>query len=254
MDLEIKKNFLTPNEYSRPQIKLDKVNGVVVHYVGNAGSTAIANRNYFEGNKDRKVYSSSHYIIGLDGEIIQCIPEIEIAYCSNNRNKDTISIECCHEKSDGKFNEKTLNSLKELLIDLIRRYSLSSEDIIRHFDVTGKKCPLYFVNNPEEWINFKNGLFEIKKDILDELMELGLISDKTYWSKALGEIKHLDVLLGNALIKIKDKQKELDSLDLNKSIEILVDEGIIVDKKYWTVRGNNYKNLDKLFINIIKKI
>ena len=28
-------NLLTPNEYSRPQIPLEKVNGIVVHYVAN---------------------------------------------------------------------------------------------------------------------------------------------------------------------------------------------------------------------------
>ena len=86
-------NLLTPNEYSRPQIPLEKVNGIVVHYVANPCSTALENRNYFEGLKDQtgsKTTSvSSHFVIGLEGEVVQCVPLNEVAYASNNRNSDT---------------------------------------------------------------------------------------------------------------------------------------------------------------------
>ena len=77
-------NLLTPNEYSRPQIPLEKVNGIVVHYVANPCSTALENRNYFEGLKDQtgsKTTSvSSHFVIGLEGEVVQCVPLNEVAY------------------------------------------------------------------------------------------------------------------------------------------------------------------------------
>ena len=75
--------LLTPNKYSRPQIPLKSVKKVVLHYVGNAGSTAMATRNYFENQKNGGRYVSSHYIVGLDGEILRCVPENEVAYCSN---------------------------------------------------------------------------------------------------------------------------------------------------------------------------
>ena len=81
------------------------MNTLVIHYVGNAGSTAMDNRNYFESLKDTRDRSaSSHFVIGLDGEIVQCIPLSEVAYASRHRNSDTISIECCHPDEDGKFN------------------------------------------------------------------------------------------------------------------------------------------------------
>lgn len=44
---------------------------------------------------------SSNFIIGMDGEIIQCVPIDEMAYASNTRNSDTVSIECCHPGKDG---------------------------------------------------------------------------------------------------------------------------------------------------------
>ena len=79
--MEIQDKLLTINSYSRSGEKQNKIEKIVVHWVGNAGSSAIANRNYFENLKDsHKTYASSHYVIGLNGEIIRCIPENEVAF------------------------------------------------------------------------------------------------------------------------------------------------------------------------------
>ena len=113
---EVIKNYLTPNEYSRPGKELKEVNAIVVHYVGNPGTTAAQNRSYFENLKDTHATSaSSHYIIGMEGEIIQCVPLNEISYASNNRNKDTIAIECCHPDETGQFTTATYKSLVKLV-------------------------------------------------------------------------------------------------------------------------------------------
>ncbi|MBH1939446.1 N-acetylmuramoyl-L-alanine amidase [Mobilitalea sibirica] len=162
----VSKQYLTPNRYSRPQTKLKKVNGIVIHYTANPGTSASANRNYFEGLARKKTTSaSSHYIIGLEGEIIQCIPLTEIAYASNERNKDTISIECCHPDETGRFNEETYKSLVALAAVLYKEFNLGEEDIIRHYDVSGKLCPLYYVENETEWE-------KLKKDIMDEIIKM----------------------------------------------------------------------------------
>ena len=154
---EVIKNYLTPNEYSRPGKELKEVNAIVVHYVGNPGTTSAQNRSYFENLKDTHATSaSSHYIIGMEGEIIQCVPLNEISYASNNRNKDTIAIECCHPDETGQFTTATYKSLVKLVAALCRTYDLDPETgIIRHYDVTGKYCPLYYVNHEDEWYGFK---------------------------------------------------------------------------------------------------
>lgn len=160
-DISITELFLTPNEYSRPQIPLTQINGIVVHYTANPGSDAIGNRNYFESLKDSQETSvSSHFIIGLDGTIVQCIPLDEIAYASNNRNEDTISIECCHPKPNGKFTKETYDSLVLLCAWLCGKYNLQKDTIIRHYDVTGKDCPRYYVAHEEKWEQFKTDVFE----------------------------------------------------------------------------------------------
>ena len=91
--MKMQQMFLTPNKYSRPQIKLEKVTKIAVHYTGDPGASAINERNYFEGLKDSGARSvSSHFVIGLSGEIIQCIPLNEWSYCTNQANVYSISI------------------------------------------------------------------------------------------------------------------------------------------------------------------
>ncbi|MDD5948213.1 MAG: peptidoglycan recognition family protein [Lachnospiraceae bacterium] len=153
---EIREMLLTPNEFSRPQLELKEVNAVVIHYVANPGTSAKDNRNYFEGLKDSgATYASSNFIVGLEGEIIQCVPLDEVAYCSNNRNEDSISIECCHPDESGKFNDNTYQSLVHLTAWLCGRYNLTADKIIRHYDITGKNCPKYYVENEGAWTQFR---------------------------------------------------------------------------------------------------
>lgn len=153
---EIDVELLDGNEYSRPGIALEQVNSIVIHYTANPGSSAMANRDYFEGLKDaHTTKASSHFIVGLDGEVVQCIPTTEIAYASNNRNADTISIECCHPDDTGAFNTATYQSMVQLTAWLCNWFGLTGQDVIRHYDVTGKICPKYFVEHEDAWEQFK---------------------------------------------------------------------------------------------------
>ncbi|BCN32328.1 peptidoglycan recognition protein family protein [Anaeromicropila herbilytica] len=158
--IDIKKMYLTPNEYSRPQTKLKRVKGIVVHYTANPGTTAEDNRNYFEGLSESHVtYASSHFVIGIKGEIVQCLPLNEMSYASNSRNDDTISIECCHQDASGKFTKETYDSLVNLTAWLCNKYHVPKKNVIRHYDITGKICPKYFVDHEDAWIKFKNEVF-----------------------------------------------------------------------------------------------
>ena len=144
----ITENIIDIHGSARTGNKLKKLNNIVVHYVGNPNTTAAENRDYFN-NSATEV--SSHFVVGLEGEIIQCLPLNEISAASNHRNIDTISIEVCHPDESGRFNELTYSSLTKLLSWLCSILDMSAEDIIRHYDVTGKLCPIYYVENPQEW-------------------------------------------------------------------------------------------------------
>ena len=152
---ELDVQLLTVNPYSRPGTKSGKINGIVIHYTANPGSTARQNRDYFEGLKDsHETKASSHFVVGLEGEIVQCIPTWEVAYASNDRNSDTVSIETCHPKKDGKYTKETYRSMVKLTAWLCKKFDLNENDVIRHYDVTGKICPKYFVENEEAWKKF----------------------------------------------------------------------------------------------------
>ncbi len=142
---------------SRRGVMLEGVRDIVIHYVGNPGTTAQQNRDYYAS---RSSSVSSHFIIGLKGEIIQCIPLHEKSSASNHRNKDTISIEVCHPDASGKFTDAAYQSLVKLTAWLCETCDLDSDDIIRHYDVTGKQCPLYFVTHEDAWEHFKKDVEE----------------------------------------------------------------------------------------------
>ncbi len=142
---------------SRTGEKLSAVSAIAVHYVANPGTSAMANRNYFNGPDSD---SSAHFIVGLSGEVLLCVPPDEVSHATNERNFDTLSVEVCHPDETGAFSEESYESLIRLLAFLCDRYGLKEDQIIRHYDVTGKMCPLYYVEHPEAWEGLKEDVKE----------------------------------------------------------------------------------------------
>lgn len=157
----IDKEIISKDSDSRRGEYLEDITGIVIHYVGNPGTSAAQNRNYY-ANPGTEV--NSHFVIGLDGEILQCLPLEEKSSASNERNRDTISIEVCHPDERGAFTEKSYASLLQLTTWLCQKANLTPEQVIRHYDVTGKLCPIYFVQHPEAWQRFQDDLKQSLRD------------------------------------------------------------------------------------------
>ena len=154
---DIDEQYLTINDWSRPGQKIKSLDYIVIHYLANPRTTAQENHDYFESLKDlQNVSMSANYVVGLEGEIIHCIPDDEVAYASNKMNSYSISIENCHPDETGRFTQATYDSLVHLTAYLSERYGIDREHIIRHHDVTGKDCPKIFVDYPEMWEKFKD--------------------------------------------------------------------------------------------------
>jgi N-acetylmuramoyl-L-alanine amidase len=171
--IKIYKDFLTLNKWSRPGLKRISVKGIEIHWVENPKSSAKATRAWFEARKGGKnSFGSTQFVVDLDGDIIQMIPEDEIAFSSGAqkyRDKKsnlgpkapywyTLSIECTHLDWSGKMSPETYSSLMELVLHLCGKYSLSAKDLYLHYDLTGKECHKWFVDNPKEWAKFKNAI------------------------------------------------------------------------------------------------
>lgn len=244
--MEIQQKLLTINPYSRSGKKIGPIKNVVIHWVGNAGSSAIANRNYFESLKDKKTYASSHYIIGLEGEIIQCVPETEIAYHGNSANSYSIGIENCHPDWEGKFNDKTYAALVELCTDLCKRYDLDPTiALIRHYDVTKKDCPHYYVQNSQAWVNLKQ---DVKSAMSTEDTEL---------SKAVSKIIHSGININY------NQWKRTDLINLNNvpsllaklgGLDKLIGDKVIGDKQLWIQTSYRASHVRALLIKYATKL
>lgn len=179
--MKITEKYLTINQFSRPGRSLIGVKGIVLHWVANPMTTAEQNRKYFESLKmqnpggDQKAlrWASAHFVIGLEGEIIQCLLEYEMGYhvgsktytpralkeLSKYPNDCTLGIELCHINWAGEFTAATLRSAQLLISELCGRYNLGKDNIYRHYDITGKDCPHYFVIHQDQWLNFLDTIF-----------------------------------------------------------------------------------------------
>ncbi len=159
-------DFLTVNEYSRPGTPITEVKDIFVHYTANPNTDAVNNRSYFEQLKDTHERSASaHFIIGYGGDILQCIPLDEMAYAVKTRNEDSLSIECCYHNEDGSFTQETYDSLVELLAWLVNEYDLTTDNILRHYDCGGKKCPLYYTEHEDAWEQLKMDVDKVLMDL-----------------------------------------------------------------------------------------
>ena len=162
----VEQDFIRKNIYSRPAVSLERINGIVIHYVANPGSTAENNRDYFDSLADQTgdgTSVSSHFIVGLEGEVIQAVPISEMAYATKGRNDDTVSIETCHPDDTGRYEQATYDSMVKLTAWLCRELNLDPmKDVIRHYDEGGKVCPKYFVEHEDAWEQFK-------KDVRDAM-------------------------------------------------------------------------------------
>lgn len=165
----IKQELIRKNIFSRPDVSMREVKNIVIHYVGNPGTSADSNRRYFDSLADQDpqqsgVSSSSHFIVGLEGEIIQCIPISEISYANAPRNFDTVTVEVCHPDETGEFTDASYDSLVKLTAWLCAELDLDEKDVIRHYDVNGKECPRYFVDHEDAWKQFRKDVKAAMKE------------------------------------------------------------------------------------------
>lgn len=135
---------------------------IVVHYTANSGDTAQNNLDYFARTKTG---TSAHYFVDKN-EVCQSVQDTDVAWhCGSKnprhpycRNANSIGVEMCN--SVGGVPEATRARTAAFVRELMDKYGLDSSHVLRHYDVTGKKCPAPWVDNPEEWMEFKKMLEE----------------------------------------------------------------------------------------------
>lgn len=152
------------------QRKAEQIKYLCYHYTGNEGDKAVNNAKYYQNTV---VQASAHYFVD-DGEIYQSVEDLQIAWSVGGKkwadcpqtgggrlygvatNGNSISIEMCGTARNGQrmASEATLQRAAELGRELMEKYHIPIERVVRHFDVTGKHCPAYLMD-AGAWAAFK---------------------------------------------------------------------------------------------------
>ena len=159
--------------------KVGQIKYLVYHYTGNDGDAGGNNARYYQ---DNIVGSSAHYFVD-DESVTRSVPDLTVAWAVGGKkwadcaktgggrlygivtNTNSISIEMCDTRRDGTLmaTEATLERAAGLGRALMKKYGIPIERVVRHFDVTGKHCPAYFMDEAA-WERFKERLVEPKRE------------------------------------------------------------------------------------------
>ena len=135
---------------------------IVMHYTANNGDTARNNCDYY--HRVGGLQASAHYFVDEYG-VMQSVREGDTAWhCGARaywhpecRNGNSIGIEMCSRKrADGSYYIKpeTVANAATLAREIMQRYGIDTDHVLRHYDVTGKRCPMPWVDDPAQWAAF----------------------------------------------------------------------------------------------------
>lgn len=142
---------------------------IVVHYTANKGDTAQNNLDYFARVKTG---TGAHYFVD-ENEVCQSVKDTDVAWhCGSDhpahpycRNANSMGVEMCD--SVGAVPAATMARTAALVRELMGRYNIPADHVLRHYDVTGKRCPAPWVDSPREWAAFK-AMLEEDDDMLTQ--------------------------------------------------------------------------------------
>lgn len=216
MGFTIKTNYAHKSNYGSYRDP-STIKYIVWHYTANDGDTDESNAKYFK-TANRK--ASAHCFVDDDSVTIS-VPYTYVAWSvGGNRysnykttggaslyrvatNNNTINIELCDTVKNGKYDvsARTLENAIQLTKDLMKKYNIPVSNVIRHFDVTGKSCPAYYVDN-NKWNQVKQRLSSTitssnttiapinPSKFIFEGLDYSLVFDPTYYANKYADLKN----------------------------------------------------------------
>lgn len=177
---------------------------IVVHYTANKGDTAKNNADYFAREK---VGASAHFFVD-EKEIWESVPETSVAWhCgakqykhSECRNANSIGVEICMNDRAGKVRQGSIDHAAKLVRELMQRYKIPPERVLRHYDVTGKCCPRPMVDNPDLWRAFKNKLTGVEAEQEESMKIYKHTTEMPEWAQ--GTFRRL---IDAGIVKVDEK-------------------------------------------------
>ena len=232
--------FIACNTANYRAGRTQPVRYIVMHYTANNGDTARNNCDYY--HRVGGLQASAHYFCDEYGAM-QSVREGDTAWhCGARaywhpecRNANSIGIEMCSRKrADGSYYIKpeTVANAAALAREIMQRYGIDTEHVVRHYDVTGKRCPMPWVDDPAQWTAFKDMLKQNDNDEEDEnMVKYKTIDDVPEWYRSeVQELMDAGALKGTG----------------NGAIDISEDvvRGAIIGMRYAEARNPRYYSLD----------
>lgn len=214
---------------------------IVMHYTANNGDTAKNNCDYY--HRVGGLQASAHYFVDEHGAM-QSVRECDTAWhCGARaywhpecRNANSIGIEMCSRKrADGSYYilPETVANAAALAREIMQRYGIDTEHVLRHYDVTGKRCPMPWVDDPAQWAAFLAMLTPEHPNEEEEenMVKYKTIDDVPEWYRSeVQELMDAGALKGTG----------------NGAIDISEDvvRGAIIGMRYAEARNPRYYSLD----------
>nr|DAF59663.1 MAG TPA: N acetylmuramoyl L alanine amidase endolysin [Siphoviridae sp. ct0Wl9] len=209
--------FKQANNKNYAKGRTSSIKYIVIHYTANNGDTVSGNLNYFANNA---VQASAHYFVDESGWG-QSVKDTDTAWhCGAQiykhyecRNPNSIAVELCSRiDSQGNyyFLDATVKNAANLVKQLMSKYNVDANHVLRHYDVTGKKCPAPMVDNITLWNNFLAMIAE--KDVEDDM--------------TITEVQNIAQEVYNSNKKIYNKLEEVPSY-AKETIEKLMSKNIL---------------------------
>lgn len=194
-----------------------KVDWLVIHYTSNLGDTAKNNADYFAREAlNRK--ASAHYFVD-ENEVWASVPVYRIAYhCGAKtythphcRNTNSIGVEICMLDKHACVRMDSIRRAAELVRELMDKYDIDVEHVVRHWDVTGKDCPAPMVDDPGLWEQFKAMLEQEEEMTIYKTYE-----DCPEWAKpTVSKLVRLGLLKGDEHQQLNLEHNMLRGLVIN---------------------------------------
>lgn len=214
---------------------------IVMHYTANNGDTARNNCDYYR--RVGGLQASAHYFVDEHG-VMQSVREGDTAWhCGARaywhpecRNGNSIGIEMCSRKrADGSYYIKpeTVANAAALAKDIMQRYGIDSDHVLRHYDVTGKRCPMPWVDDQAQWVAFKDMLTleRTNEEEEEDMTRYSKIEDVPDWAQdTVRALMDAGALQGD----------EHGCIDL--SLDMV--RGMVIGKRYADTRSPRYATID----------
>ena len=211
---------------------------IVMHYTANNGDTAKNNCDYY--HRVGGLQASAHYFCDEHGAM-QSVRECDTAWhCGARaywhpecRNANSIGIEMCSRKrADGSYYIKpeTVANAATLAKDIMQRYGIDTEHVVRHYDVTGKRCPMPWVDDPAQWAAFKDMLTTNTDEEDENMTRYNTIDEVPSWAQGMVR----DLMAAGAL-------RGDERGNLNLSLDMI--RGLMIGTRYAEASNPRYETI-----------